>query len=521
MSEVYEPLHDATKPSLQPGQEAPPVVVPPLERDIQGRHGETLPSPARTASVPANIQASAAPYDYGSAILEDARVIKLVDAMVNGNLAEINPDIDFSLKSGYSYPPVSDLLDTSEQDTINILQALADNGILIRQLYEKFYTDPDGLFQLVPTERCPRCDSADCVKGQLVEHFSCGYVGLDRDFAQESRYVCPKCRKDLRLIGTDYRNVGIHYRCQDCNEVFTNPVIKWRNMKTRKIWNVEELREVEVYSYQFNPDMKGWLEFQLKPKRQLVDFLKTRGYQVHELAQLTGRSGAVHTVDVLAVRDDIITRIFLGIGILAAAANETEVGLEALFRFDTRVYDIGINYKVVIAIPRLGTEAMNFAGRQMIRAYEAKTLASVVEDITQPDRSRSGRQGKAEAVDGQPVSETSSVRTIMVKFLRDRGYEVYERALIVGKSGVEHIFDVFARRDDRLVVPSIAIGIAGSSTGQPLGLDEISRFDAAAFDAGIRNKVFLGLPQVSEQAKRFALQQKIDIFEQQDLGKLV
>jgi len=443
----------------------------------------------------------------------------LVDALVSGKIPDINPVVDFSYKMGYAYPSVSSLLDTSEVDTINILESLANSGILIRQSYEKFYIDPDGLFQLVPIERCPRCDSSNIVKGQLVEHFSCGYVGLDRDFKQDSRYVCPKCRKDLRLIGTDYRNVGIHYRCQDCNEVFTVPVVKWRNMKTRKIWTSEELKEVEAYSYQFSPDKKGWLEFQLKPKTQLVDFLKHQGYQVHELAQLTGRSGAVHTVDVLAIRDDIITKVNLGIGILVAPSGEPEVGLEALFRFDTRAYDIGINYKVVIAIPKLGQEALNFAGRQMIRAFEAKTLATVVADITHLDRSNIGMQSRVEVGENHSGSIAANARGLIVRFLRNRGYEVYERALILGKSGIEHIFDIFARRDDKIVVPTIAIGI-GSETGQPLGLDELSKFDAAAFDAGIRNKVYLGLSEISTQAKQFAMQQKIDIIEQLDLRKL-
>jgi len=290
-------------------------------------------------------------------------------------------------------------------------------------------------------------------------------------------------------------------------------------MKTRKIWTAEELKEVEVSSYQFSPDKKGWLEFQLKPKTQLVDFLKHQGYQVHELAQLTGRSGAVHTVDVLAIRDDIITKVNLGIGILVAPSGEPEVGLEALFKFDTRAYDIGINYKVVIAIPKLGQEALNFAGRQMIRAFEAKTLATVVADITHLDRSNIGMQSRVEAGENHSGSIAANARSLIVRFLRNRDYEVYERALILGKSGIEHIFDIFARRDDKIVVPTIAIGI-GSETGQPLGLDELSRFDAAAFDAGIRNKVFLGLSEISMQAKQFAMQQKIDIIEQQDLRKL-
>lgn len=512
-----------------PGQSAPPVqqtaptVVPPLERDLQNRVTKPVAPPPlqQQPAVPAGIQSAPKEVDDGAAILSDPRVIKVVDALVSGKLPDITPVVDFSYKTGYAYPSVSSLIDSSEQDTINILETLADNGILIKQPFEKFFVDPDGLFQLVPTERCPRCDSANVIKGQLVEHFSCGYVGLDRDYKQESRYVCPKCRKDLRLIGTDYRNVGIHYRCQDCNEVFTTPVVKWRNMKTRKVWNAEELRELETFSYQFSPDKRGWLEFQMKPKAQLVDFLKNQGYQVHELAQLTGRSGAVHTVDVLAIRDDIITKVNLGIGILVAASGEPEVGLEALFRFDTRAYDIGINYKVVIAIPKLGPEAVNFAGRQMIRAYEAKTLATVVADLTLLDRSRIGMQSRVEAVENQAASLSGSASKTVVKFLRNRGYEVYERALILGKSGVEHIFDIFARKDDKIVVPTIAIGIAGSATGQPVGLDEISKFDAAAFDAGIRNKVFLGLPQVSDQARQFAIQQKIDIFEQQDLGRLI
>jgi len=327
-------------------QEQAPVIVPPLERDVKRQ--PTAPfvinPPVQQDTAVSSVQAQPAQQEAGSAILEDQRVIKLVDALVSGKLPDINPVVDFSYKMGYAYPSVNSLLDTSEADTINILESLANSGILIRETYEKFYVDPDGLFQLVPVERCPRCDSSNIVKGQLVEHFSCGYVGLDRDFKQENRYVCPKCRKELRLIGTDYRNVGIHYRCQDCSEVFTVPVVKWRNMKTRKIWTSEELKEVEAYSYQFSPDKKGWLEFQLKPKTQLVDFLKHQGYQVHELAQLTGRSGAVHTVDVLAIRDDIITKVNLGIGILVAPSGEPEVGLEALFKFDTRAYDIGINY---------------------------------------------------------------------------------------------------------------------------------------------------------------------------------
>jgi CheY-like chemotaxis protein/predicted RNA-binding Zn-ribbon protein involved in translation (DUF1610 family) len=503
--------------------EPPPTQVPPLGGLLPSAQPKTPILPPQQAPMQLSQQpARPVAEDAGISMMEDARIIKLVDALVSGKLADINPTIDFNLKNGYAYPAVETLLDTSEQETLRILETLADNGILIKQPFEKFYVDPDGLFQLVPVEHCPRDDSSNLIKGQLVEHFSCGYVGMDRDYKQESRYVCPKCKKDLRLIGTDYRNIGIHYKCQDCGEVFTAPVIKWRNLKSRREWSSDELREMEVYSYRFSPDKKGWLEFQLKPKTQLVDFLRLQGYQVQELAQLTGKSGAVHTFDVLAIRDDILTKINLGIGILVASTGDSEVALEALFKFDTRAYDIGINYKVVIAIPKLGQEAMNFADRQMIRAFEAKTLASVVSDITGLPHSRISLQSSIAAEHlPESASATGNARAIIVRFLRNRGYEVFERALIAGKSGVDHIFDVYARRDDRIIVPTIAIGVVSSPDGQPVGIDEMAMFDAAAFDSGIRNKVFLGLPQLSVQARQFARQQKIDIIEQQDLGKLM
>jgi len=463
--------------------------------------------------------------DAEEGMIADARTLKLIDALVTGKLTEITPVIDITLKLGYAYPSVDSLTDTTDQDTVDILEALGKNSILIKRPFEKLYTDPDGLLQLVPLESCAKCNSGNLVKGQLVEHFSCGYVGLDREFKQENRYVCPKCHKELRLIGTDYRNIGIHYRCLDCNEIFTAPVVRWRNLRTRKVWSAEELREIVVYSYTFSPDKKGWLEFQLKPKTELVEFLRLQGYQVQELAQLAGSSGAMHTVDILARRDDILAKINLGIGILVAPPGEAEVGLEGLFKFDTTAYDIGINYKVVIAIPRLSQEAINFANKQIIRAFEAKTLGKIVSDITGLPRSKVVLQSTQETSHPgggqQGYMEASYARTTIVGFLRNRGYEVYEMARISGKSGTEHVFDIYARRDDKIITPAIAVAIAGGPSGQPVDANEVAQFDSAAYDAGIRNKAFLGIPKITTQAKQIARQQKIEILEWQDLGRLV
>jgi CheY-like chemotaxis protein len=453
-------------------------------------------------------------------IWEDGRAVKLVEALVNGKITDIIPTIDLSSKTGFSYPQVNNIIDGSDEDTMHTLESLEKANILIKKPYEKLLMDPDGTFQLVPQERCPNCDSANLITGQLVEHFACGYVGMEQDFKVDHKYVCPKCHRDMKLIGTDYRNAGIHYRCLNCNEVFATPVIKWRSLNTHKVWNADELRQVWVYSYSFSPDKKDWLEFQLKPKTQLVDFLKLQGYQVEESAQLPGSSGAVHILDILAVRDDILTKINLGIGILVAMPGESEVQLEELFRYDTRAYDVGINYKVVIAIPKLSPEATKFAERQMIRTFESRTLGALVTHITNQPKSSASIQTQIDDNRAPVPDQTmaySEPGALLVRFLRNRGYEVFERAKIIGKSGAEHVFSIIARRDDGIVMPAIVIEMSSLAPGQEVDINELSQFDSEAYDAGIRNKVFVGLPRMSTQALQFARQQKISTIEANDL----
>jgi CheY-like chemotaxis protein len=453
-------------------------------------------------------------------IWEDGRAVKLVEALVNGKITDIIPIIDLSSKSGFSYPQVDNIIDGDDEDTMSTLESLEKANILIKKPYEKLLMDPDGTFQLIPQERCPNCDSANLISGQLVEHFACGYVGMEQDFKVDHKYVCPKCHRDMKLIGTDYRNAGIHNRCLNCNEVFTTPIVKWRSLNTHKVWNADELRQVWVYSYSFSPEKKDWLEFQLKPKAQLIEFLKIQGYDVQEFAQLSGSSGAVHTIDIMAVRDDIMTKINLGIGILVAMPGESEVQLEELFKYDTRAYDIGINYKVVIAIPKLNAEAIKFAERQMIRTFESKTLGALVTHITNQPRSSAIIQTEVAGQGTRGIDESTAASEpgkLLVRFLRNRGYEVFERAKILGKSGAEHIFDLVARKDDGIVIPTIAIDMSILPPGQEVDINELSQFDSEAYDSGIRNKVFIGLPGITKQAMQFAKQQKIKTIEANDL----
>ena len=53
---------------------------------------------------------------------------------------------------------------------------------------------------------------------KLIEHFSCG------NFSEEKTYVdnlCPKCNKEIKAVGVDYKTITGRYICNSCDDIFT------------------------------------------------------------------------------------------------------------------------------------------------------------------------------------------------------------------------------------------------------------------------------------------------------------
>lgn len=114
--------------------------------------------------------------------------------------------------------------------------------------------------------------------------------------------------------------------------------------------------------------------FHLKPELSLIHFLKGLGYEIEESARITGVSGAVHTVDILATRDDRVVKHLVAIGVFRARPGEAEVGTEELCNFELMTDDIGVHNKIVVAIPKLSPEARKVAEAQQIRVLGVDDL---------------------------------------------------------------------------------------------------------------------------------------------------
>jgi CheY-like chemotaxis protein len=456
--------------------------------------------------------------DNAPNIWHDPKVANLMSSLLKGKIKQLAPEINLGLGDGFSYREADSAMGTTGKETVIILESLAKQGVLVKRDFEKILASPDGSVQLLPVEKCPTCDSSDLTRGQLIEHFACGHIGLEDEFMRGSNQVCPKCHRELKLIGTDYRKPGMRYICGSCHGIFPSPVVKSRCLKTGEIYRLEDLHYISIYSYSLNESYRKKLEFELEPKKQLIDYLVRLGYDIQESVQVQGRSGATHKVDILASMDDLLTRHTVAIGILAAPNDEADVSIDPLFNFDSKIYDTGINSKMVIAVPRFTPEAMKFAERQGIRVYNLEDLRDLLSWKTQLTQTVAMEEKeRLDEATVKPDITNLDPRAWLKWLLEKRGYTVEEKLKIAGRSGAEHVLDIYAQKDDGIINHKLAACVITAEDVFNSDVNEVMQFDTAAYDASIRDKVLFSVPPLSKEARQFAEYQRIKIIEANDL----
>ncbi len=430
-----------------------------------------------------------------SGMVDNEIAIKLIAEMLAGRITNIKPQYDFTTELGFTYPAVEQTLKVKGKEAAAIMESLAAKGIVNKSFFDRFLRCRRcQSVNLRPSTHCPKCSSGHIVRGRILEHFACKYVGVEDEFTAKGRYVCPRCKMELRTIGADYRSQGVLYKCRDCSEIFNVPFLKWRCLKCSSLANEDEVDEVVIYAYSFDESKRNWLEFELQPKVRFVELLRQHGYKVTENARVKGRSGAEHCMDILATRDDGVVTHTVAIGIEIA---RDRIGLDRVLDFDVKAYDSGIHDKILLIIPELGEEARKFASYQRIKVLEPKDLELVLIGSPQP-----GREIVKEPFEFKSKSQ-------LIQYLEKQGYIVKEHAEVKGRSGAAHNIDILATNDEGIITHRIAIGIEVDE--KPMGLDRVFDFDDKAYDTGIMDKVFIAVPGLTREAMQFAKRQGIRV----------
>ncbi len=435
--------------------------------------------------------------------------MKLVKEILAGKINEIKPTTDLTTELGFTYPQVEGLLGLTTHEAITTLEFLANEDILEKHPYDKLLFCPRCQSpSLKPGLGCPKCGSGNIARGRILEHFSCRNNSLEDDYADNGKCICPKCKQELRFLGTDYQSLGINYKCRECGGISKEAALSWQCLQCSLLFPEGEAKETVIYSYRLYEEKRRWLEFEVGEKTRFVDFIRNRGYEVAENAKVNGttKSGANHMLDVLARRDDGLITYTIGIGILIDSWGQ-DVGLAEVFAFDNKVYDLGIHDKVLVVLPKLSAEAMQFAQQQRIKVIEEKDLETLL--ASEPSSAPKSSSHK-------PLKFETKAK--LLEHLRNFGYRIEEKAGIRGRSGVEHTFDILATNDDGIITHTV--GVSMMAAKDEIGFDDVSSFDTRAYDVGIHDKLLLACPCLSREARQFAQYQKIKVIEVDDLAKL-
>jgi predicted RNA-binding Zn-ribbon protein involved in translation (DUF1610 family) len=446
-----------------------------------------------------------------SIVKQYPEAMKLVKEILTGGATEIKPTTNLTTELGFTYPEVESLLGLTTQEVMATLEFLADEDILEKSPHTNLLFCPRCQ---APNLRaglgCPKCGSGNIAKGRILEHFACRNNSLEDEYMHDGngKYTCPNCKQELKFLGTDYQSLGINYKCHECGAISNEAASNWQCLKCSSYFTESEAKETVLYSYQFNEEKRRWLKFELDEKTGFVDFFINQGYEVMENARVNGttKSGADHMLDILARRDDGLITYTIGIGILINSRGE-DIGLAEVFGFDNKVYDLGMHDKVLLALPRLGPEARQFARQQRIKVIEEEDLQTLLA-LEPPSAPKPSSR--------KPLKfETKSK---LLEHLKGSGYRLEKKAKVLGRSGVEHTFDILATNDDGIITHTL--GISTMIAKDEIDFDAVSAFDTRAYDVGIHDKLLLACPKLNHEAKQLAQYQRIKVIEVNDPAKL-
>jgi general secretion pathway protein E len=143
-------------------------------------------------------------------------------------------------------------------------------------------------------------------------------------------------------------------------------------------------------------------------------------------------------------------------------------------------------------------------------------LHDAAEDTVAGHRGAESRPGSEE---GTRMEIYSKIRPQIKKYLEQQGYEVTEAAKRIGKSGIQHTFDMLAQRDDGFTSHVIAVGVTAGGERE-VAVGAIFSLANKAYDCGMSDRILVAVPGLSEEAKQLAYKQRIKVIDGAQIERL-
>lgn len=189
---------------------------------------------------------SIVPVALGPAVTTDERRLGLLRRIAEAG-GTIEPNANPQAKYGYDYLAIGELV---EDD----LEFLAARDYTERRFFDRVSLCPKcSSHHLNVREICPGCRRSNLATEVLLHHFRCGYVGRQSEFAPaaagDGAWICPKCNRALRHLGTEYDRMGRTQLCRECGLVSETPPVEALCLACATRTPAENLVGIDFFGY--------------------------------------------------------------------------------------------------------------------------------------------------------------------------------------------------------------------------------------------------------------------------------
>ena len=279
-----------------------------------------------------------------------------------------------SVKEGrVTYPDVTKLIPPGS--SAEVLDSLLAQGLLIKEYYTSEILCPScGSSSLKDKYTCVSCHRSHIETGDMIEHYSCGNVDFEAKFDKDGRLLCPKCRKELKVIGTDYRRVGKLFRCNDCGKASSIPRVAHVCQNCGTVSTPENAQLRILHEYRINGKKRKEIESIAGIYGPLVDFLEKEGFKIESPAFVEGKSGIEHPFDIAAEISGNRT-------LLDIRTDKESVGEIEVLTFFAKTMDVAHWEAILIAVPRASESARRFSRQYSITLVEGHNMNEILASI--------------------------------------------------------------------------------------------------------------------------------------------
>lgn len=128
---------------------------------------------------------------------------------------------------------------------------------------------------------CGDCGSGSIEQEMLIHHFACACVANETEFRDGRDFVCPKCRVDGLVAGTDFESTPGCFTCEDCFAAVDQPELIGHCMQCSLRFPAHKATVMQLFAYQLPIALSVDEQADSHHRPRFTSVRKKSGRQIH------------------------------------------------------------------------------------------------------------------------------------------------------------------------------------------------------------------------------------------------